>query len=110
MRLEKKDEEIMVDTDEILKEDLGSEKPDEEDREIGEKSENNEGWRRYNDAFLPIVLPFIIIVDMAWLPYATNWGAPLLVGVLQTLFLVIYFPSVDIVFRRLTVAFGRNRT
>ena len=42
MRIEKKDEEIMADTDEILKEDLGSEKPDEEDSEIGEKSENNE--------------------------------------------------------------------
>lgn len=109
MKFEKKGEEIMTNIDEILKEDLGSENPDEEDKEISEKSEGDEGWGKHSDAFLLIVLPFIIIVDMAWLPHTTNWGAPLLVGTLQILFLIVYFPSVDIVFRHLTIAFGRNR-
>lgn len=98
----------MANTDGILS-DLDSEKPGKEDKAISEKSNDNERWEEefYNVA-LVFLLPIVIGIDIVYLPDATNLGTPLVIGILQILFFVVFFPPVMRVFQRITVAFGRD--
>ena len=61
------------------------------------------------DILLPFVLTFLIFFDIWFLYCVDNAVLPLLVGIFQILFLVIYFPSVNIVFKHLMVAIGRRK-
>lgn len=89
--------------------DLDSEDPAENIEKDSEEYIEQEKSGKFELFILPFVLLLFVAFNVVFLYRVNNSALPLTIGIFEILFLVIYFPSVNRVFRHITIAFGRNK-
>lgn len=92
-----------------ISEDLKSEKPNESDEAKSDQYKEHKRWE--SEAIMILlfcVIVVIVAVDIIFLLNAKNWAGPLIIGIIQIIGLVVFFPPVMRVFQHITIAFGKG--
>lgn len=78
-------------------------------KEFDKDEENETMEKEFMDLLLMIILPIMIVGDILYLPESYNWGASIVIGILQIIFLVAFFPRVRQMFKQILAVLGRGK-
>ena len=87
------------------------------EKDSSDEKENNNQYLGQEDSpsswFEAVFFPFFIgsfaVLDVAFLHSTSNGALTVIIGIFQIIFLIVYFRSVERIFRNLVIALGRKK-